>query len=90
MTRPPPEDRPTAEQLAAQAAGNNPWACPRCGCRGPHRVANSYEAGGERKRRRICRNCGQGLIRTSEVPVPDGFKVVVVPEDEEEIERAVA
>lgn len=83
MTRPPPEQRPTARQLAAQSAGADPWACPRCGCRGPHKVVNSYETGGERKRRRVCRNCNQ-LIRTVEVPVPDGCQVRVVNDEEDE------
>lgn len=81
--------RKTLEQLAA--AGNpDPWACPRCGCKGPHRVANSYEVGGQRKRRRICRNCGQGLIRTVEVPVPDGCRLKVVDDEEDERVRACA
>jgi transcriptional regulator NrdR family protein len=64
-------------------AGSDPWACPRCGCKGPHKVVNTYEAGGERRRRRVCRNCGQGLIRTAEVPVPEGHKIRVVRDDEE-------
>lgn len=75
------EERTLAE-MAAQAAGVDPWACPRCGCKGPHRVANTYDTADGRKRRRICRNCGQGLVRTTEVAVPSGFKVVVVPEEE--------
>ena len=82
MANPPPNERPTAAELQAMSSGKNPWACPRCGCAGPHRVVNSYEVGGERKRRRFCRNCKQ-LIRTVEVPVPEGFEVRVVPEDEE-------
>ena len=81
--RPPIGQRNTIASLK-QASGSDPWACPRCGCKGPHKVVNSYEAGGERRRRRICRNCGQGLIRTAEVPVPDGHKLQVVPEDDEE------
>ena len=81
----PPHERPTARQLAAQSAGGNPWACPRCGCAGPHKVLNSYEVGGERKRRRVCRHCNQ-LIRTVEVPVPDGHRLEVVSEDDDERE----
>ena len=79
----PPNERPKVSDYMT-GAGKDPWACPRCGCRGPHKVVNSYDAGGERRRRRICRNCGQGLIRTAEVPVPDGHKLQVVPEDDEE------
>lgn len=80
-------NRKSLSKMATEANGSDPWACPRCGCKGPHRVVNSYEAGGERKRRRICRNCNQGLIRTSEVPVPKGHEIRVVPIDDE---RAVA
>lgn len=68
----------TPEEWLAESGGAKPWACPRCGCEGPHNVANVYDVGDERRRRRICRNCGQGLIRTVEVPVPTGHKVVVV------------
>lgn len=77
--------------LGEMAAGGNadPWACPRCGCKGPHRVVNSYEVAGERKRRRVCRNCSQ-LIRTVEVPVAEGQRLKVVSEDEEERARACA
>ena len=84
----PPEQRPTPQQLAAQSSAVNPWACPRCGCEGPHKVVNSYEVGGERKRRRVCRNCNQ-LIRTVEVPVPDGKSVRVVSDEEIEEEAAL-
>lgn len=73
----PPEERPTARELAGTP---NSWQCPRCGCRGPHRVVKTYDAraGSERRRRRICRNCGQGLIHTVEVPVSNGYEVQVV------------
>lgn len=79
------KQRKTLAQMSREAAGveADPWACPRCGCKGPHKVVNSYEAGGERRRRRVCRNCGQGLIRTAEVPVPSGCKILVVDDDEE-------
>lgn len=83
MARPAPHERPTARQLAAGSSGSDPWACPRCSCKGPHRVETTYDAGGQRKRRRICRNCSQ-LIRTGEMPVPDGFKLALVPDDEAE------
>lgn len=78
-----PNPKSMNEMKAEARSGGNPWACPRCGCLGPHRVESTYDAGGERRRRRICRNCGQGLIRTSEVPVPDGHKLKVVPFEEE-------
>lgn len=84
MSRPPPEERLSARELAAVSNGADPWACPRCGCKGPHRVETTYDAGGQRKRRRICRNCKQ-LIRTGEMPVPDGFKLALVPDSEAEV-----
>jgi transcriptional regulator NrdR family protein len=76
--------RKSLQQMAVDGSGANPWACPRCLCPGPHDVKNSYEAGGVRKRRRVCRNCKQ-LIRTGELPVPDGYKLKVVPDDESEV-----
>lgn len=75
--------------MAADAAGkstDDPWACPRCGCRGPHRVESTYDTQEGRARRRICRQCGKGLIKTVEIPKQDGFKIVKLPDDE----RAVA
>lgn len=83
MAQPPINERPSARDIAKATTGGNPWDCPRCGCKGPHRVVNSYEAGGERKRRRVCRNCKQGLIRTAELPVPDGYKLKLVPDNED-------
>lgn len=86
MTRPPPNERPTAAQLAAGNA--NGWACPRCGCRDLRGEKNSgvestRVAGDAVRRRRICRHCGQHVIVTKEVPVPEGFKVLVVPDEGE-------
>lgn len=76
------DNPPTARELAARANGSDPWACPRCGCR-DWRVANTYDvAGDSKKRRRICRHCKQGLLPTEEVPVPKGFRVLVVPDEE--------
>lgn len=85
-----PHERPTAQQLAAASAGGaqNAWACPRCGCTGPHRVESTYDTKEGRARRRICRNCGEGLIKTVEVAKPNGYKVIAVPDDE--TERAAA
>jgi transcriptional regulator NrdR family protein len=84
VSRLPPGERPSARALASQSSGVDPWACPRCQCKGPHDVQNVYEAGGVRKRRRVCRNCKQ-LIRTGELPVPDGYKLKIVPDDESEV-----
>jgi transcriptional regulator NrdR family protein len=84
MTRPPPENRPTARQLAAQVSGVNPWACPRCGCLGPHKVESTYAVAAGVRRRRICRNCGQSLFHTTEVIAPKGSEIRVVSPDDEE------
>lgn len=64
----------------AEAQGADFWACPRCGCR-DWRVRDSrLEDGNEpRKRQRVCRNCN-GILPTQELPVPKGFKLVIVPE----------
>jgi hypothetical protein len=79
----PPEKRPSLSQLRTQSAageGSDAWSCPRCGCR-DWRVINSHLRGGERRRQRACRHCGEPL-RTLEVPAPDGFKVQLVADDE--------
>ncbi len=81
--QPPPEKRLSLAQMAAQTVNNeggDAWACPRCGCR-DWRVVNSHLRGGERRRQRQCRHCGEPL-RTLEVPAPDGFTVQIVPENE--------
>lgn len=65
------------------------WACPRCGCthviRPSYRewgVSNVYSlASGNTRRIRICRVCRQATIRTEEVPVPKGWRVIVVQDD---------
>lgn len=56
------------------------WDCPRCGLNS-WRVLDSYVVGGRlRRRRRCCLNCRK-VIHTDEVPVPEGMRVVVVPEE---------
>lgn len=74
--------RKSLQQLAndaVQADGLDPWACPRCGCK-DWRVVDSRLVGGARKRQRACRHCHTNLP-TLEVPVPKGFTVMLVPED---------
>lgn len=82
MNRPLPNDRPTPQELIAGNKGD-PWACRSCGCK-RWKVVDSRQYGIEpRKRERICGNCGEPLP-TQEVPVPPGYKLVVVPEEDEE------
>ena len=71
--------RKTLAQMKAEAT-DDPWKCPKCGCK-DWRVLDSYETGGKRRRVRCCRNCRK-VIETFEAPCPPGFRVVVVPEDE--------
>ncbi len=83
---PPNSERLSLEEMRAQGNGATAGACSRCGCR--HQleapVESSYlvDQGMARKRRRVCRNCGQEVFRTTEVVVPDGHKIKIVPEDE--------
>jgi hypothetical protein len=66
MTEEPKKGK-TLSDLFAEAAGRDPWSCPRCGCK-DSRVESSYMTAAGRRRRRICRNCGQGVFRTTEKP----------------------
>jgi transcriptional regulator NrdR family protein len=79
----PPEERLTARQLQAQTNGTDPWACPKCGCKATE-VIDSRRRDGDPARRRLraCLHCHHPR-ETEEHIVPQGFKVVVVPEDEE-------
>jgi len=64
------EHPPTLRELAAQAAaaeGGDLWSCGRCGCR-DWRVVNTYRTAAGIRRRRVCRNCGQDLLMTTEAP----------------------
>lgn len=73
--------RKSLRQLALEAAqvdGVDLWACPRCGCK-DWRVRKTWHPAGGIRRSRVCRHCGQGTMLTTEVPVPDGHRVVVVP-----------
>lgn len=83
MTRPEPQHRPTARQLAAQSQGSDPWACRMCGCRATEVVDSRQHGTGPRKRVRRCLHCKEPMS-TQEIPVPDGFKIAVVPDEEEE------
>ncbi len=72
----------------AMSNGQNPWACRSCGCIN-WKVKDSRFNGAEpKKRERMCRNCGEPMT-TYEVPVPEGFKLAIVPVGDE-AEGAVA
>lgn len=90
----PPHERPTAQQLASGSTGGG-YACPRCGCKDWRGEDNSFVEktrhpanSSQTVRRKICRHCGQSAFRTIEAVVPEGMKLQVVPEDEEESEAA--
>jgi hypothetical protein len=78
MPTPPPNERPTAAQLAAQC-GNDPWVCPRCGCRDWRVLDTRDVSNGNLARTRICRHCGKDgpRIYTEEKPYR-----VISPDDE--------
>lgn len=86
MTGKPPK---TLQQMQREAADENPWACRACGCVN-WKVRDSRPNGsGPRLRQRACRNCGEPMVTpTEEWVVPEGFKVKIVKEDEEECEAA--
>lgn len=92
MTRLPPNERPTAQELAAGAVSSG--ACPRCGCRDWRGEKNSSVESTRKPdgrgivRRRVCRHCGQTAFKTEEVVVPEGHRLLVVPDEEIEEEFA--
>ena len=59
---------PKSLQEFADEAEPDPWACRQCGCRDWKVVSTYTVASGNRHRRRVCRHCGQTLLRTKEVP----------------------
>lgn len=69
---------PTPQELALNSS--DVWRCQRCGCR-DWRVADSRLVGATRNRQRVCRNCATPLP-TQEIPVPKGFRIAIVPDDE--------
>lgn len=78
----------TPQDLAA-SGGVASWRCPRCGTdwRGEENtgVASTRHPKDEpvTKRVRFCRKC-KTVVRTKEVAVPEGHKLIVVPIDDVE------
>lgn len=83
-------ERKSLRELAARAAKNanaGGWECPHCGCKDT-KVRKTWHPADPAifaRRSRVCGNCGKSAPSpTTEVEVPKGFKVVVVPDDDEE------
>lgn len=88
--------RKSLQQMAAASSNNGAgWECPGCGCRdlrgeGNSSVESTRNPKGELviRRKRICRHCRKYGVTTEETIVPAGYKLKVVPDDEEEVEAA--
>lgn len=77
-----PKARRSLQQMRSDALaeeGKNAWGCPSCGCL-DFRVTNTWYSGANKKRLRICRNCGTP-ITTCEIPVPDGYLIQIKKTD---------
>ena len=79
-----------AERAQAREAEENggSWSCPNCGCsdlRGEGNSSIESTRNPKRdlviRRKRVCRHCGQGGLTTSEVVVPDGHRIQIVPQE---------
>ena len=59
--------RSLAELAAGIPAGQTPkgLTCPKCGC-GHLSFENTWDSGGYRRRRRVCRNCGHDFPTTEQ------------------------
>jgi hypothetical protein len=57
MPIPPPNERPTAQQLANQSMGGS--GCPVCGCNDWRTLDTRYNAAGNKARTLYCRHCGR-------------------------------
>jgi transcriptional regulator NrdR family protein len=82
MTRTPPEDRPSADDLQRGATAGS-LTCPKCGCGHLERYGGSPLATGTIRRYRKCRNCGTPFV-TSQPPERIVREVETTKEDEEE------
>jgi hypothetical protein len=65
MADKPKKRKRTLAEAAADATDGLPQ-CTRCGCR-DWRVESTYQVAEGVRRRRVCRNCKQELIRTIEI-----------------------
>lgn len=64
--------RLTLGEMAAEASQAEGGACSRCGCKDwrDWPIESTYMVKAGRRRRRVCRHCGQGVIKTTERPDP--------------------
>lgn len=60
MTRLPPDERPTAEEL--RSGGKGTIACPNCGCQDFRSGRATALPSGATKRYEYCRHCGKGVV----------------------------
>lgn len=78
--------------MAAEAhMVGNAYACPRCGCKDWRGENGSFVSETRHPsnqqvtiRKRICRHCGQTGFTTGEAVIPEGHKLQIVPDEEEE------
>lgn len=77
-----------AEAREVEETGGN-WSCPHCGCsdlRGEGNSSIESTRNPKRdlviRRKRICRHCGQGGITTTEMIIPAGHRVIIIPDVE--------
>jgi hypothetical protein len=58
-----------AETRASEAAAAGGIRCPHCGC-GHSAVARTWDIGGGRRRKRVCRHCGRDFPTTEAAATP--------------------
>lgn len=73
--------------LTGRGSHSGQFACPRCGSpdwrgEGNSEVESTRHPDGSvtTVRRRLCQ-CGQHAFKTEETVVPEGFRIVVIPEE---------
>ncbi len=83
--------RPTLAELAQESQGDS-LRCPRCGCRDWRVVDSRQGVDSLQVRKRACRHCNFLMPHsTKEVAVPEGFRVIVVPEEDPgDVEATIA
>jgi len=62
------ERRPTLAEYRAQGQSGDAWTCPRCGCRDWRTPYGWRLLNGDKRRKKVCRNCGKEAMITTETP----------------------